>query len=144
MQRTSNYQLPTWEKSDRIMMEDFNDMTQKIEAAIDGAKSDAAAAQSTADSALSKQHCATGHYKGTGQLQTFEVGFHPSAVLIQRRSDDDDAPVGNATYLFLDSISYAPIYFVDNGFCLRPQRSGDNTYPVVNISPYPFSYVAFR
>ncbi len=144
MQRTSNYQLPTWEKSDRIMMEDFNDMTQKIEAAIDGAKSDAAAAQSTADSALSKQHCVAGHYKGTGQLQTIEVGFRPSAVLIQRRENGNNVPTGDATYLFLDTLNYTPIYFVDNGFCLRPQRSGDETYPIINISPYPFSYVAFR
>ena len=32
MKRTTNYALPTWEKSDFIQMSDFNDLTQKTEA----------------------------------------------------------------------------------------------------------------
>ena len=31
MEHTSNYQLPQWAESDRIMMQDFNDMAQKID-----------------------------------------------------------------------------------------------------------------
>ena len=34
MEYTVNYQLPTWVKEDRIRMEDFNDMTDKLDAAI--------------------------------------------------------------------------------------------------------------
>ncbi len=34
MNYTGNYQLPQWEKSDRIMMEDFNDMTAKMDASL--------------------------------------------------------------------------------------------------------------
>ena len=34
MEYTLNYQLPTWVKEDRIRMEDFNDMTDKLDAAI--------------------------------------------------------------------------------------------------------------
>ena len=33
MNYTENYQLPQWEKSDRIMMEDFNDAFQKVDTA---------------------------------------------------------------------------------------------------------------
>lgn len=34
MKRTTNYALPTWEKSDFIQMSDFNDLTHKLDAAL--------------------------------------------------------------------------------------------------------------
>ena len=34
MTYTQHYQLPQWVETDRILMEDFNDMTEKIDAAI--------------------------------------------------------------------------------------------------------------
>ena len=34
MTKTTNYQLPKWEKTDRVQMKDFNDMTAKIDAAL--------------------------------------------------------------------------------------------------------------
>ena len=34
MQTTTNYQLPKWEKSDRIQMADFNDLTVGLDAAL--------------------------------------------------------------------------------------------------------------
>ena len=34
MNYTQNYQLPQWVETDRILMEDFNDMTQKLETAL--------------------------------------------------------------------------------------------------------------
>ena len=36
MKRTTNYALPTWEKSDFIKMDDFNDAFGKIESALSG------------------------------------------------------------------------------------------------------------
>ena len=36
MTKTTNYQLPKWEKSDRIQMKDFNDMTATLDAALAG------------------------------------------------------------------------------------------------------------
>ena len=48
MKRTTNYALPTWEKSDFIQMSDFNDLTQKTDAAL---KANADAAASKASSA---------------------------------------------------------------------------------------------
>ena len=48
MKRTTNYSLPTWEKSDFIQMSDFNDLTQKTDAAL---KANADAAGSKADGA---------------------------------------------------------------------------------------------
>ena len=34
MEYTTNYQLPTWVETDRIQMDDFNDMTEKIDTAL--------------------------------------------------------------------------------------------------------------
>ena len=36
MTKTTNYQLPKWEKTDRIQMKDFNDMTATLDAALAG------------------------------------------------------------------------------------------------------------
>ncbi len=36
MKRTTNYSLPTWEKSDFIQMSDFNDLTHKLDSALKG------------------------------------------------------------------------------------------------------------
>ena len=44
---TTNYQLPKWEKTDRVQMKDFNDMTAKIDAALK-ANADAIAETSAA------------------------------------------------------------------------------------------------
>ena len=41
MKRTTNYALPTWEKSDFIQMSDFNDLTQKTDAALKAAVDEA-------------------------------------------------------------------------------------------------------
>ena len=37
MTKTTNYQLPKWEKTDRIQMKDFNDMTATLDAPRRGA-----------------------------------------------------------------------------------------------------------
>ena len=49
MKRTTNYALPTWEKSDFIQMSDFNDLTQKTDAAL---KANADAAGGKADGVI--------------------------------------------------------------------------------------------
>ena len=36
MKRTTNYSLPTWEKSDFIQLSDFNDLTHKLDTALKG------------------------------------------------------------------------------------------------------------
>ena len=66
MKRTTNYALPTWEKSDFIKMSDFNDLTQKTDAALKANADAAQALQSgKADaqtvSALAKNLGAAGH-----------------------------------------------------------------------------------
>ena len=41
MKKTDNYSLPQWEKQDFIKMEDFNDLTQKTDAALKAAVDEA-------------------------------------------------------------------------------------------------------
>ena len=47
MTKTTNYQLPKWEKTDRVQMKDFNDMTATLDAALK-ANADAIAAETAA------------------------------------------------------------------------------------------------
>ena len=68
MNYTTNYQLPVWAETDRILMEDFNDMTEALESALDG-----------------KGNCRlfTGSYVGTGTLeQSFAFPAKPWFVAI--------------------------------------------------------------
>lgn len=75
MEKTTNYQLPKWEKSDLIKMDDFNDAFGKLDAALkanaDAAAGAASAAAVTAlaqDVGAGGKNCriAFGSYTGTG------------------------------------------------------------------------------
>ena len=100
MKKTDNYSLPQWEKQDFIKMEDFNDLTQKTDAALKanadtaGGKADGAAT-SAALTNLAKNLGAAGHnariawgsYTGTGTTgetspNTLQFDFYPVLVLI--------------------------------------------------------------
>ena len=58
MTKTTNYQLPKWEKTDRIQMKDFNDMTATLDAAL----------KANADAVAGCGNCKieTSTYTGTG------------------------------------------------------------------------------
>ena len=53
MNYTTNYHLPQWVESDRIMMEDFNEAMSGIDGGIAAAKTAADTAKTTADAAQS-------------------------------------------------------------------------------------------
>ena len=66
MNYTPNYQLPQWEKTDRIMMEDFNESNQKIEAGLE-----------------EKAEILTGTYIGNGAAtRSINLGFQPKALYL--------------------------------------------------------------
>ena len=50
MTKSTNYQLPKWEKTDRVQMKDFNDMTATLDEALHGLAVSAEAAQAAVDS----------------------------------------------------------------------------------------------
>lgn len=100
MKRTTNYDLPTWEKDDFIRMQDFNDLTGKLDAALkSGADATAEKADGTAtQQALSSlqssigttgENCRIvyGSYVGDGRVGedkpvTLSFDFYPAAVLV--------------------------------------------------------------
>ena len=66
MTKTTNYQLPKWEKTDRIQMSDFNDMTATLDAAL---------------GTIPK--LAVGSYTGDGAAEnTITLGFKPQLMII--------------------------------------------------------------
>ena len=90
MEYTSNYQLPVWAETDRILRTDFNDAYQKLDAALK-TNADALDAETAARvSALAaKGNCriygstyiGTGTH-GTGGKNSFTFPGQPAAVLI--------------------------------------------------------------
>ena len=67
MNKTANFQLTQWEKTDRIMMEDFNRDNAAIDAALKG-NADKAAALQTALASCGNCRITISNYKGTGTL----------------------------------------------------------------------------
>ena len=165
MNYTTNYHLPQWVESDRILMEDFNDAMENIDGGIKGAKDAASVAQTAAESAQSTANTAEskadaaqttasaaycpdnkpyvfGTYEGTGRNITVTLGFQPSAVLIYEcynGSSAEDA-AGGCTFHYDSSMS-RKIILEDDGFNVRTNY-GD--YPYTNRSGYTYVYMAFR
>ena len=79
MDYTANYQLPVWAETDRILMDDFNDMTEKIEEG--------------PTILLEKGNCqiVSGNYIGTGSAnKTLIFPGSPLAVMIHAVNDSPD------------------------------------------------------
>ena len=90
MTYTQNYQLPQWVKSDRIMMDDFNDANAKIDAALKSQADSLAGLETALTGGLAaKGNCQiyTGSYVGNGKYgannrNTFTFPGKPLVVLI--------------------------------------------------------------
>ena len=133
MTKTTNYQLPKWEKTDRIQMKDFNDMTATLDAAL----------KSVADGGAK---LAVGTYTGTGNSTdtTVTVGF-PVKALILATGNTLDGHNG----LFVTSgqtvsggITGQVLWFTDTGFRVKTAMySGEACPPYLNTAA-PHYYVA--
>ena len=66
MNKTANFQLTQWEKTDRIMMEDFNRDNAAIDAALKSS-ADGVAALQTALASCGNCKIVYGTYTGTGK-----------------------------------------------------------------------------
>ena len=133
MTKTTNYQLPKWEKTDRIQMKDFNDMTATLDAAL----------KAVADGGAK---LAVGTYTGTGNSTdtTVTVGF-PVKALILATGNTLDGHNG----LFVTSgqtvsggITGQVLWFTDTGFRVKTAMySGEVCPPYLNTAA-PHYYVA--
>ena len=77
MKRTTNYALPTWEKSDFIQMSDFNDLTQKTDAALK-ANADAAASKADGPVLVAITCDELGHYPAAPSILLRGAGLAPT------------------------------------------------------------------
>ena len=99
MKKTANYQLPQWEQDDFIRMNDFNAMTQALDAALKSGANALSSEQTVRARAVSAltaalgttgQNCriAYGTYTGTGTVgsanpTSLTLPFNPMIVLIR-------------------------------------------------------------
>ena len=164
MDYTNNYHLPQWVKSDRIMMDDFNQMNRNIESALNtsiqtansakstanaaksaasAAQSAANAAQSTANQALAALPYAVGSYTGTGQSMTFKTGFRPRFLIVDSHFEGSRSS-GSDNYCCATAGTQFPtvITFNSDGFTLS--RKDDNTYPNLIQMNRIYTYIAFK
>lgn len=138
MDYTKNYHLPQWVKSDRIMMEDFNQMCTDIESGIDTARAEAKQA--------AELPYVVGSYVGdSAKTRDIAVGFRPRFVIIcssaQRTGTSGNA--GNGLALLGPTCDHGRIHMTDDGFQLD---TSDNsfTFPRVNDINIRYDYIAFR
>ena len=89
MTKTTNYQLPKWEKTDRIQMKDFNDMTATLDAALK-ANADTAAAASAAVAHCG--NCAIYQTTYTGGDMTTPTITCPGKPMVLMVCESDGAP----------------------------------------------------
>ena len=159
MNYTTNYHIPQWVETDRIMMEDFNDAMSDIDEGIktaqdtaDTAESKADAAQTTANSVADaytpdNQPYVVGTYVGTGTDTTVTLGFRPKFVVIsgmQPGTQSNSTSDWDRYFALCDgNVLSGRVMFTDTGFVARREISGA-FYPVLHIKDRTYCYIAFR
>ena len=159
MKRTTNYDLPTWEKDDFIRMQDFNDLTGKLDAALkSGADAQTAlqnaikAVKATAENAYSSANkpYSAGSYTGNGGTQTVDLGFKPRFLVISRGFDKGDYSADYALFAGtpeqIDSWMAKVVSITDTGFTVKMATYNTSTCPQLwlNTSGKTYSYLALR
>lgn len=162
MNYTTNYHLPQWVESDRILMGDFNQMCEDIESGLTSnaqataaAQSAAETAQSTADTAESKADALAnaytpsnkpyviGTYTGNGYgTQTITIGFPPSIAIISGEVYTTEEVPGMQHTVIATASSPNMVYSTtDTGFTVHMSGS---YRPLLNIKSRTYRYIAFR
>ena len=126
MTKTTNYQLPKWEKTDRIQMKDFNDMTATLDAALK-ANADAAAAASAAVALCGNCKIETSTYTGNDQFGK----EHPTSLTF---------PKCPAMFFVLDPVN-AIILFCIHG-ASKARIIGSSVTPTCNWTGNTISWYA--
>ena len=159
MKRTTNYDLPTWEKDDFIRMQDFNDLTGKLDAALkSGADAQTAlqnaikAVKATAENAYSSANkpYIAGSYTGNGGTQTVDLGFKPRFLVISRGFDKGDYSADYALFAGtpeqIDSWMAKVVSITDTGFTVKMATYNTSTCPQLwlNTGGKTYSYLALR
>ena len=158
MEYTTNYHLPQWVESDRIMMGDFNEAMASIEEGIYTAQEAAGAAQSAANNAQdsadavaanayspSNKPYAVGSYTGTNMELTITLGFRPSFLIISGATAASSSSVENlsARNIFTGgNVLNECVTFTDTGFTIT--KISNTIFPQLCTANRVYDYIAFR
>ena len=147
MNYTNNYHLPQWVETDRIQMEDFNQMCEDIDGGITAAKAAASTAQTTANAAYSPSNkpYVVGTYIGNGGDVTVTLGFKPSFLIISGETSNNANSVsylGMYTAITCGNSQSSAITLTDTGFTAKVLAN--NYVPHMSASGRKYDYIAFR
>ena len=144
MEYTTNYHLPQWVETDRIMMGDFNDAMASLESGITTAQAAADSAQQEAE----EKGFVIGSYTGNGpdqydSGQLIELGFQPQFVIITRGWLSSSGP-GSTFFAIrhsrIDNQNWV-FELTANGFIVKNYSSG---ILELNRNGMVYDYIAFR
>ena len=156
--KTANYGLSQWEATDQVVMKDFNDDNEKIDAGIKAAQvlaEDAnALAEKTAGAAWTNENSPfvigtyTGNATASGMSQHIELGFKPKVVWAQRlylgpMGADYALAIQGSSLVVSDTTIFG---LTDTGFTAGFVRYSSNYSgcPNMNANNSPYIYVALR
>ena len=153
MTKTTNYQLPEWEKTDRIQMKDFNDMTATLDAALK-ANADAAAAASAAVAHCGNCKIETTTYTGTGTYgsanpTTLTFPKKPTLLFVLASSGNgfmlmvtDKTPATTNAFVYYNGATWGTVNLSWQGSTLRFYSDRYDTWQG-NASGVVYQVVAF-
>ena len=153
MNYTTNYHLPQWAETDRIMMEDFNEAMTALDQGIktaqdtaDTAESKADAAQTTANSVADaytpdNKPYVIGTYSGNDGTRQIELGFQPSLVIAAGDTAQSEETGLLYTGMFSPGSSITSGSVESYGFKVS---SVSGYYPNLNARYVSYRYIAFR
>ena len=144
MNYTEKYHLPQWVETDRIMMEDFNQMCADIEAGLSEAKSTADTARMEAAEAAVLPYVVGSYTGNDAETRDFDLGFRPSFLVIcsTAQRTGDSLGCGRGVMMTGPFIDIYPITLTDTGF--RTAKDTHQPYPDPNNSDCRYDYIAFR
>ena len=121
MNYTENYQLPQWVETDRVLMEDFNDNNEKIDAAL--------AEMAQAAAGAGNCRIVYGSYQGTGEYgpshpTTLTFTGKPLAILVS----------GMYQFFSVRGTTSAVAYYSSNQEAMESLTWGENSVSWVSAS----------
>ena len=153
MTKTTNYQLPKWEKTDRIQMKDFNDMTATLDTALK-ANADAAAAASAAVALCGNCKIETSTYTGNGKYgsanpTTLTFPKKPTLLFVLASSGNgfmlmvtDKTPATTNAFVYYNGATWGTVNLSWQGSTLRFYSDRYDTWQG-NASGVVYQVVAF-
>ena len=146
MNYTTNYHLPQWVETDRIMMEDFNGAMSDIDQGIKTAQSTADTAESKADAVADaytpdNKPYVIGTYTGTGSYLEIDLGFKPSALIILGEGNSPSVDtLWRYSCIVFPSHAITTVGITNTGFGVGDTSS----YPKLGENYRKYTYIAFR